>query len=356
MLRKDPEAAESSSAMASPRRRRTLPAIPISPKAFADCHDGAAAFYKGDIATSHPRAPRNALGGTMSADDLAEFTPEWVDPSPPLIANGPSTNFRPTARAWPRSRCSTSWRPLPLRTDGPLSVAELHKKIEAMKLAYADLERYNADPRFAKVPVQGLLSKDYAKERAKLIDPRPGQLRLPRRHAAHSDTTYLTAVDREGNIVSLIQSNYCSFGSGITVRGMGFVLQNRGALFSLDPAQPNALAPRKRPFHTIIPAFMEHGDQHIGFGIMGGAEPAPGSRAVRLQHGGLRHEHPGRARERRASPSAQFDLGCNILIEDRVPADSPPATHHHGTSSRGPRRILHGHGPRSGHRSQHEIR
>ncbi len=86
-----------------------------------------------------------------------------------------------------------------------------------------------------------------------------------------SDTTYLAAVDREGNIASLIQSNYIGFGSGITVRGMGFVLQSRGALFSLDPAHPNALAPRKRPFHTIIPAFMERGEQHIGFGIMGGA-------------------------------------------------------------------------------------
>src|SRR5438552_8749500 len=85
-----------------------------------------------------------------------------------------------------------------------------------------------------------------------------------------SDTTYLSVVDRDGNIVSLIQSNYQSFGSGITVRGMGFALQNRGALFSLDPASPNVLAPRKRPFHTIIPAFMEHGDLHDGFGIMGG--------------------------------------------------------------------------------------
>src|SRR5438552_12542985 len=86
-----------------------------------------------------------------------------------------------------------------------------------------------------------------------------------------SDTTYLSVIDRDGNIVSLIQSNYEAFGSGITVRGMGFVLQDRGALFSLDPASPNVLAPRKRPFHTIIPAFMEKGDQHIGFGIMGGA-------------------------------------------------------------------------------------
>src|SRR5207248_8174445 len=114
----------------------------------------------------------------------------------------------------------------PASPDGPLSVSELHKKIEAMKLAYADLYWYNADPRFAKVPVKGLLSKEYAKQRAQLIDsgkancnPGPG---IP----PSSDTTYLTAVDKDGNIVSLIQSNFSSFGSGITVRGMGFVLQN----------------------------------------------------------------------------------------------------------------------------------
>ena len=142
--------------------------------------------------------------------------------------------------------------------SGPLSAEEIHTRIEAMKLAYADLARYNADPRFAKVPVAGLLSKDYAKQRAKLIDPAESQLqRRSRTSPPSSDTTYLTAVDREGNIVSLIQSNYSSFGSGITVRGMGFVLQNRGALFMLDPSKPDALAPRKRPFHTIIPAFME---------------------------------------------------------------------------------------------------
>src|SRR5947208_4638223 len=155
-------------------------------------------------------------------------------------------------------------------SEGPLSVTELHKKIEAMKLAYADLYRYNADPRFAKVPVKGLLSQDYAKKRAKLINPHKAACDVAAGEPPSSDTTYLSVVDRDGNIVSLIQSNYAAFGSGITVRGMGFALQNRGALFSLDPSHPNALAPRTRPFHTIIPAFIEHGNQHIGFGIMGG--------------------------------------------------------------------------------------
>src|SRR5262249_16128783 len=136
---------------------------------------------------------------------------------------------------------------------GPQGTAELHKKIEAMKLAYADLYRYNADPKFAKVPLAGLLSKNYPAGRAKLIDPNKANCNPGPGRPSTSDTTYLAAVDKDGNIASLIQSNYSGFGSGVVVEGMGFVLQNRGALFMLDPKHPNALEPRKRPFHTIIP-------------------------------------------------------------------------------------------------------
>ena len=153
---------------------------------------------------------------------------------------------------------------------GPLSAAELHTRIEAMKLAYADVKRYDGDPRFSKIPVAQLLSKDYAAKRAALIDPNhancdvaPGALPRQRHH--------LFLRRRSGGQHSLHHSEQLpDFGSGVTVRGMGFALQDRGGLFSLDPQSPNALAGRKRPFHTIIPGFMQHGDQHIGFGIMGG--------------------------------------------------------------------------------------
>ncbi len=204
----------------------------------------------------------------------------------------------------------------PASPDGPLSVAELHKKIEAMKLAYADLGRYNADPRFAKIPVKGMLSKEYARDRAKLIDPGKANCEVAAGVPPFSDTTYLSVVDRDGNIVSLIQSNYEAFGSGIVVRGMGFVLQDRGALFSLDEASPNALAPRKRPFHTIIPAFMERGDQHIGFGIMGGAnQPLAHAQFVsNVVDYGMNIQE--------AMENARFTVspqrGCNIVIESRV--------------------------------------
>jgi gamma-glutamyltranspeptidase / glutathione hydrolase len=161
--------------------------------------------------------------------------------------------------------------PLGQKDWGFGSTKALHAMIEAKKLAYSDLLRYIGDPRKQKLPVAQLLTKEWAAQRAKQIDPDRANCdahagELP----AGSDTTYLSVVDREGNMVSLIQSNYDSFGSGIVAAGTGFVLHNRGGLFSLDPASPNALAGRKRPLHTIIPAFAQKGDTRVAFGIMGG--------------------------------------------------------------------------------------
>ena len=278
-------------------------------------NQGATAFYKGEIARAI-LSTEQAQGGTMAAADLAEFTPEWVDPISITYRGWTVSELPPNGQGMAALEMLNLIETTPASPDGPLSVSELHKKIEAMKLAYADLHRYDADPRFAKVPVKGLLSKEYAKERAQLIDPDKANCEVAAGAPPMSDTTYLTAVDREGNIVSLIQSNYDSFGSGITVRGMGFALQNRGALFSLDPASPNVLAPRKRPFHTIIPAFMEHGDQHIGFGIMGGAnQPLAHAQFVsNIVDYGMNIQA--------ALENARFTVspkrGCNIVIESRV--------------------------------------
>jgi len=148
--------------------------------------------------------------------------------------------------------------------------------IEAKKLAYADMLRYIGDPRFSRNPVDALLSKPRAVERAKLINATKAACQVePAKlpgitDAQGHDTIYMSVIDKDGNIVSLIQSNYSGFGSGLVPPGTGFMLQNRGGLFSLEKGQPNTLAPRKRPLHTIIPAFMEKGDVKIGFGIMGG--------------------------------------------------------------------------------------
>jgi len=162
----------------------------------------------------------------------------------------------------------------PIAQLGHNSVATLHHLIEAKKLAYLDLQRYNGDPRFTKIPVAGLISKPYAAQRAGLIKPAQATCDLSYGTPEGTDngTTYLAVVDREGNMVSFIQSNYSTvgFGAGLVADGTGFVWHNRGGGFSLDAASPNVIAGRKRPLHTIIPAFMEKGDEKIAFGIMGG--------------------------------------------------------------------------------------
>jgi gamma-glutamyltranspeptidase/glutathione hydrolase len=277
--------------------------------------NGPAAFYKGGIARAI-LSTSQSLGGTMAADDLAEFSPEWVEPISTTYRDWTVYELPPNGQGMAALEMLNIMETSPASPDGPLSVAELHKKIEAMKLAYADLGRYNADPRFAKIPVKGMLSKEYARQRAQLIDPGKANCSVAAGTPPTSDTTYLSVVDREGNIVSLIQSNYEAFGSGIVVRGMGFVLQDRGALFSLDPRSPNSLAPRKRPFHTIIPGFMERGEQHIGFGIMGGAnQPLAHAQFVsNVVDYGMNIQE--------ALENARFTVspqrGCNIVIESRV--------------------------------------
>jgi gamma-glutamyltranspeptidase/glutathione hydrolase len=273
-------------------------------------------FYKGEIAQAMV-STSTAFGGTMQLDDLADFAAEWVEPVSIDYRGWKIYELPPNGQgmaALEMLNIMSTFQPDP---SGPQGTVELHKKIEAMKLAYADLYRYNADPRFAKVPVQGLLSRTYAAQRAALINlskancnPGPGS-------PATSDTVYLAAVDKEGNIASLIQSNYAGFGSGIVVNGMGFALQNRGALFVLDPNHPNALQPRKRPFHTIIPAFMEQGDLHIGFGIMGGPnQPLAHAQFVsNLVDYGMNIQA---AVEAPRFTVAGNTVSCDILIESRV--------------------------------------
>jgi gamma-glutamyltranspeptidase / glutathione hydrolase len=280
--------------------------------------NGPAAFYKGAIAEAI-LSTSQSLGGTMAADDLAEFSPEWVDPISTTYRGWTVYELPPNGQGMAALEMLNIMEAFPPSPDGPLGVAELHKKIEAMKLAYADLGRYNADPRFVKIPVKGILSKEYAQKRAQLIDSAKANCEVAAGMPPMSDTTYLSVVDREGNIVSLIQSNYEAFGSGVAVRGMGFVLQDRGGLFSLDPSSPNALAPRKRPFHTIIPAFMENGGRHIGFGIMGGAnQPLAHAQFVsNVVDYGMNIQA--------ALENARFTVspkrGCNIVIESRVAPD-----------------------------------
>jgi gamma-glutamyltranspeptidase/glutathione hydrolase len=280
---------------------------------------GPDAFYRGDIARAIVKTSTK-LGGVMSAADLAEFKPEWVEPVSTTYRGWTVYELPPNGQGMAALEMLNIFEKFLLPQWGFASADAFHVKIEAQKLAYADLYRYNADPRFAKVPVEGILSKTYAAERASTIDLKQAHCDVafgdPTK-VGH-DTIYLSVVDRDGNIVSLIQSLYSAWGSGVVVDGYGFALQNRGALFRLDPDHPDVLAPRKRPFHTIIPGFMEKGNVHIGFGIMGGANQAQAHAQFVsdvVDYGMNIQAALEAPRFTKPAPG-----GCNLLIEKRVPA------------------------------------
>jgi gamma-glutamyltranspeptidase/glutathione hydrolase len=282
---------------------------------------GRDAFYRGEIAQAIVKSS-SALGGTMQADDLAEFSSEWVEPISIDYRGWKVYELPPNGQGMAALEMLNIMGTFTPDAAGPQGSPELHKKIEAMKLAYTDLYRYNADPHFAKVPVTGLLSKSYASERAGLIDANKASCTTSSGSPALSDTTYLAVVDKDGNIASVIQSLYDAFGSGVGVNGMGFILQDRGGLFTLDPNHPNALAPRKRPFHTIIPAFMERGDTHIGFGIMGGSnQPLAHAQFVsNFVDYGMNIQAALEAPRFTIAGSAE-PIGCRLLIESRVKSE-----------------------------------
>jgi gamma-glutamyltranspeptidase/glutathione hydrolase len=234
---------------------------------------GKDAFYKGEVAKKI-LATFALHGGTMRADDLELFESEWVEPISTTYRGWKVYEMPPNGQGIAALEMLNIMEHFPLAEMGHNSARALHVMIEAKKLAYADMIRYDADPRFAKIPVEGLNSKEFSRERAERIDAEKANCSVNPGKPPGTDngTTYLSVVDKDGNMVSLIQSNYSTvgFGSGLAVGGAGFALQNRGGLFTLDKAHPNVLAGRKRPVHTIIPAFMEKGDTRIAFGIMGG--------------------------------------------------------------------------------------
>ncbi len=281
--------------------------------------EGPGAFYRGAIAKAILETSER-LGGKMTAADLSEFAAEWVEPIATEYHGWKVYELPPNGQGIAAIEMLNLMSLFPLSTYPPRGVAELHTEMEAQKLAYSDLRRYVADPRFSQAPVAGLISMEYAKERARLIDPEKAHCEVAAGTppTVHGDTIYLSVVDRDGNIVSLIQSLYQHFGSGVVVDGYGFALQNRGGLFDLDPRHPNALAGRKRPFHTIIPGFMEKGDQHIGFGIMGGLNQAQAHAQFVsnvVDHG---------MNIQMALEAPRFTkltwTGCDVSIESRIPA------------------------------------
>jgi gamma-glutamyltranspeptidase / glutathione hydrolase len=280
---------------------------------------GPDAFYKGEIATAILKTSQK-LGGTMAAQDLASFSSEFVQPISVEYRGWKVYELPPNGQGMAALEMLNIMETSPASVFGPLGPAEMHKRIEAMKLAYSDLRRYDADPRTYDVPVSALLSKEYARKRAALIDPAKANCDVPAGQPIAGDTTYLTVVDKDGNIASWIQSVSSAFGSGVTVEGMGFALQNRGANFTLDPKHPNVLAGGKRSLHTIIPGFMEKGDLHAGFGIMGGFnQPLAHAQFVsNIVDYGMNLQA--------ALEAPRFTklnaTGCDVSIEMRVPAQT----------------------------------
>jgi gamma-glutamyltranspeptidase / glutathione hydrolase len=280
---------------------------------------GSDAFYKGEIARRIVAAS-SKWGGTMTAGDLADYSSEWVEPISTTYRGWTIYEIPPNGQGIAALEMLNMMEKFPLAQSGHNSVDALHTMIEAKKLAYADMYRYVADQKFSPVPVEGMLSKEYAAQRAKLIDMArancsvsPGEPAFPNA----GDTTYLTVVDREGNMISLIQSNFQYFGSGIVPEGTGFALQDRGALFSLDPGSPNALAGRKRPLHTIIPGFMSRGQERIAFGIMGGFNQAQAHAQFvsNIVDFGMNIQT---ALEAARFTKHEF-AGCELEMEDRIP-------------------------------------
>jgi gamma-glutamyltranspeptidase / glutathione hydrolase len=232
-------------------------------------------FYDGPM-TETMVAFLRAQGGTHTLEDFRDFEPEWVDPISTTYRGWTVYELPPNGQGIAALSMLNIMEQFPLGQYPRNSSDALHIMIEAKKLAYADMYKYVGDPRFTPVPVKEMLSKELAKKRSSLIKMDKAACEvvpsdIERMLDAHGNSTiYLSAIDKDGDIVSLIQSNYAGYGTGMVAHGLGFSFHDRGAGFQLTPGLPNSLAGHKRPLHTIIPAFMEKGDIHIGFGIMGG--------------------------------------------------------------------------------------
>jgi len=282
---------------------------------------GRNAFYQGEI-TKRILALSARHGGALTAKDFSDYSSEWVEPVSTTYRGWTVYEMPPNSQGIAALEMLNLMEQFDLHSYGLNSARALHVQIEAKKLAYADLIRYIGDPKASKLPVSGMLSKPYAAERAKLIDMDHANCEAGPGKPVPSagDTIYLSVVDREGNMVSFIESNYAEFGSGLVADGTGFVLHDRGALFSLDPESPNAIAGHKRPLHTIIPAFMEKDQIRIAFGIMAGWNQAQ-AHAQFVSHVVDFNQNIQAALETARFTKPTFG-GCDVLLENRLPGNA----------------------------------
>ncbi len=287
---------------------------------------GKAAYYQGPIAEAIERVVQQA-GGCLSAADLAAHTSTWEAPISTLYRGLRVWECPPNGQGLAALLALNLLEGYDLASLPPLSAARLHLLIEAMRLAFADTRWYAADPVFSPAPLETLLSKEYSAARRKLIDPHKATLDQRRgAPVAGSDTVYFCTVDADGNACSFINSNYMGFGTGIVPAGWGFSLQNRGHNFSLDPNHPNALAPGKRPYHTIIPGMITRDDGERAqlvapFGVMGGFMQPQGHMqvVVGLADDGL---DPQAALDRPRFCIEDGTAGGKAALEEGIPAET----------------------------------
>jgi gamma-glutamyltranspeptidase/glutathione hydrolase len=294
---------------------------------------GPDAFYQGEIAEAIVSVIREA-GGCMSREDLASHTSTWEEPISVTYRGLRVYECPPNGQGITALIALNILEGFDLSSLGPLSTERLHLMIESLRLAFADSRWYVADPKFSNVPVSELLSKEYAHERCKLIDKNRARIDPGRGTPVNSsNTVYLSVVDKFGNACSFINSNYWGFGTGIVPKGFGFTLQNRGHNFSLDPDHPNVLAPRKRPYHTIIPAMVtrfpsprgggaggEGESLYASYGVMGGFMQPQGHVQVlsALVDDGL---DPQSALDRPRFCIDVEESGGRVALEEGIPPD-----------------------------------
>jgi gamma-glutamyltranspeptidase/glutathione hydrolase len=284
---------------------------------------GRDAFYNGKLTEVMVKFLQSQ-GGTHTPEDFADFQPEWVEPISTTYRGWTVYELPPNGQGIAALSMLNIMEHFPLASYGHNSADALHVMIEAKKLAYADMIHYVGDPRFGSIPVKEMLSKDLGAQRAKLIQMNRAACQVApseitaQLNAHGNSTIFLSTIDKDGNIVSLIQSNYAGYGTGMVAPGVGFSFQNRGAGFQLTPGMPNSIAGHKRPLHTIIPAFMEKGDIKIGFGIMGGWNQAQAHAqfVANVVDFGMNLQA---AMEAARFTKDTFD-GCDVLMESRIPA------------------------------------
>ncbi len=238
--------------------------------------EGRDGFYKGDVAKTIADYMQQ-LGGFLTEKDLADHTSEWVEPESINYRGYDVWELPPNGQGIAALQILNILEGYDLKSMGFGSKEYIHTFTEAKKLAFEDRAKFYADQDFFKTPIDWLLSDEYAAERRALINPNKAAKTFPAGQLKDGDTIYMTVADKDGNMVSLIQSNYRGMGSGMTPPGLGFVLQDRGELFSLEKGHANVYEPHKRPFHTIIPAFItKEGKPWVSFGLMGGATQPQG--------------------------------------------------------------------------------